>query len=145
MRGLFIPIESCRGNCPGEYGLPERNSAKRGGVETTEGVKRIPFDRRPLYCLVQESEIECRVVPDENCTLAMIFAHCLPHLSKDSLQSIAFVDCRPQRMMRIYTVDGQRRRFEIRALERFDVVASRLATCEYSTVTEVHEDSRYLE
>jgi hypothetical protein len=102
-------------------------------------VERVAFNRRPFDRFVEKAEIECGVVANQYGPLAAIVPDGATHFAEYALQSIPFVDCRPQWMMRVDAVYSQGRRIHIGALEWPHVVSNGLATRQDATVAKVDQ------
>ena len=145
MRLCFVPPKARGYRCSCEDRLSKRDAANSRGVEATERVERVTLDRRAFHRLVEKTEVEMRVVANQDRTTAAVFAHRAPHLAKSPLQGVTLVNCGPQWMMRIDAIHGQRRWLHVGPLERLHVVTNRLTTAQQSFGIEVQQDSSDLE
>jgi hypothetical protein len=103
-------------------------------------MKRIALDLSALHRFVKKSEVERGIVSDENRTRAAVFPHRTPHLAKNSLQRVAFINSRSQRVVRVNPVNSQRCRLEVRALEWLYVIAKRFSAQERAVFLWVDQD-----
>jgi len=85
---------------------------------------------------VEERQIEPGVVADQDRALAGRALHAGPHFLENALQRFALVDRRPQWMPGVDLVDLQCRRFDVGALEGFDVIAVRRAAHQAARIVE---------
>ncbi len=145
MRRILIPSQPRRLYGTRENGLPVCDARQSRSIEATERVKRIALDRCSLGRFVEESQIKGSIVPDEDRTRAAALANGAPYFPEDTLQCVAFLYCRAQRIVGIDPVDGQRCRFEIGAFERLDVITMRFAAAESAVFLCFHQNCCNLE
>ena len=92
MRLRFVPTHVRGDRRTRKYRLTERDAAQSSGIEATERMKRIAFDRRSFDGLIDEAQIEMGVVTNQHGATAAIFFHGTTDLPKNALQRVAFVD-----------------------------------------------------
>ncbi len=94
---------------------------------------------------IQKSEVECRVVADENGPSAGMGADGRADFAEHALQGFGFVDGGAQRMPGIDAVDFQRRRIKPAAFERLHVKGMRCAATHLAGVVYLDDYSRDLQ
>src|SRR5690606_8873675 len=68
-----------------EHRLAVGKARERDGVEAAERMERTALVRGAADRRVEEAEVECRVVPDEDRTLAIVGAHRRAHRPEDEV------------------------------------------------------------
>ena len=96
-----VPFEAGDGDGLGEHRLPERGPGKRRRVEAGERVEGIALHVRARDGGIEESQVEGRVVADQDGAAALVGAHRVTDLAEDSLQRIPLRQRRTQRVMRV--------------------------------------------
>ena len=91
-RVRFTTIEcmACRQHSLAQYGLTKSEPTKTYGVKATEGVKRIAFIAATTHRHIEKTQIESRVVPDQDRSLTIGLAYGLSHRLKNMIQRQAF-------------------------------------------------------
>ena len=78
-------------------------------------MKGIAFEIRALHCGIDETQIERRIVPHEHGARAPVRFHRFAHRVENCLERLALRHRESQRMIRIDTVELERRRLQVGA------------------------------
>lgn len=103
-------------------------------------MKRIALDRVAQYRFIQEPQVERGIVPDQDRTGASLFPYGAPDLAKNSLQCVAFIDCRSKGVEGVNPVHGQGGWLQVGAFEGLYVITNRFSTQECAVFLRVDQD-----
>ena len=81
----LIPPQPSRNRGTSQYRLTKCDAAQGCRVETAEWMKRIALHRRAFHGLVDEAEVEVRVVSHQHRTTAAVLPDCASDLPKGAL------------------------------------------------------------
>ncbi len=90
VRLTAIERVACRQHGLAQYCLTKSEPTKTYGVKAAEGVKRIAFIAATTHRHIEKTQIESRVVPDQDRSLTISVAYGLPHCLKNMIQRQAF-------------------------------------------------------
>ncbi len=105
-------------------------------------MKRTAFDLGALQCRIHESQIEGRVVADQNGAAAVVGLQLMAHLPEDALDGLALRQRRAQGMVGINAGDAERCRIQSRAGEGLYVKAVSSAAGQCAAGIDVNEYRR---
>ena len=140
MRLRLVPAESrCRDRSR-QYGLPVGDAGQGHGVEHAERVERIALVLGARDRGIDESQIEMRVVADQDRALAVVVAHRVAYVREDVVQRIVFGLGEPKRMMDVDAGHLERLRIDRGAIRRLDMRVDRASGHQAPVVVQIQRD-----